>query len=347
LNVELLRKLVEATGVSGREEALREIVRQEMKPHVDEIRTDALGNVVCVKRGAGNRKLMVAAHMDEIGFFVKFIDDKGFIRVQPVGGFDPRQLFAQRVKVTTRGGTLPGVLTYGSKPVHMLTEEERKAPPKIDNFFIDLGMGKEQVQEKVQVGDMVTMDRGMTECGETFVCKAMDDRAGLYAMLEAVKAAGKHEADLYAVATVQEEVGVRGAQTSAYGIEPDACVALDTTLANDFPGPSEQDSVSKLGEGVAIKIMDSLSISHPKMVEHFRSLADANGIPYQMEILPRGGTDAGAMQRARAGAPSITLSIPTRYIHTVNEMVHKKDLQACVDLLAAYIREAHRGEYAL
>jgi putative aminopeptidase FrvX len=191
------------------------------------------------------------------------------------------------------------------------------------------------------------MDRKMEECGDTYVCKTMDDRVGVYVMIEAVKAARTHEVDLYAVATVQEEVGLRGAQTAAYDIDPDIGVALDVTLANDYPGPTDVDAVTKLGQGTAIKIMDGSLICNHKLVDHFRDVAERHGIPYQMEVLPRGGTDAGAIQRSRGGTASITLSIPTRYIHTVNEMVHKKDLQASVDLLAAYIEDAHTGDYRL
>ncbi len=348
MNVELLRTLVEARGIPGREEAIREIVRKEMEPLVDEVTTDTMGNVVCVKKGDGKKRLMIAAHMDEIGFIVKFVDDKGFVRLQPLGGFDPRQLFAQRVVVTTSNGdTLPGVLAYGSKPVHMLTDAEKAQAPQLDTFFVDLGLPAEKVKEKVRVGDMVTMDRKMEQCGDCFTCKCMDDRVGVYVMVEAVRAVKKHKVDVYAVATVQEEVGLRGAETAAYHIQPDIGVALDVTIANDFPGPPEQDAVTKLGAGAAIKIMDGSLICNPKLVEHFRRIAEKKGIPHQMEVLPRGGTDAGAIQRSRAGIASITLSVPTRYIHTVNEMVHASDVQAAVDLLSAYISDAHTGDYAL
>jgi endoglucanase len=347
MNVALLKKLTEATGISGKEDAIRDIVRQELKSHVDQITTDALGNVVCFKKGKGKKKLMLAAHMDEIGFLVKYVDDKGFLRLQPLGGFDPRQMFSQRVKVTTSSGVYSGVLAYGTKPAHMLTDAEKGQAPQLDTFFVDLGMGKDEAKDKVRVGDMVTMDRTFETCGATHVCKAMDDRVGVFVMIEAVKAAKRHQVDVYAVGTVQEEVGLRGATTAAFEIDPDIGVALDVTIANDFPGPSDQDAVTKLGEGAAIKIMDGSLICHPKLVDHFRRIAEKKKIPHQMEILPRGGTDAGALQRTRGGTAGFTLSVPTRYVHTVNEMVHGVDVQACVDLLAAYIEEAHTGDYAL
>jgi endoglucanase len=173
----------------------------------------------------------------------------------------------------------------------------------------------------------------------------MDDRVGVFVMIEALKAASSNVVDVYAVATVQEEIGLRGAAASGSAIAPDIAVALDITLANDIPGVPEQDHVTKLGKGTAIKIMDSSLICSPKVVEHFRSLAEKHSIKYQIELLPRGGTDAGAIQRLHGGIPSITLSIPSRYVHTVNETVHEADVQASIDLLARYIEHAHEGDY--
>lgn len=352
MNFKLLKQLSEATGVPSREEKLREIVKTELKPLVDSIETDAMGNVICFKRGAGKganrKKVMIAAHMDEIGFLVRFIDDKGFLRLQAVGGFDPRQLFAQRVLVHPRSGApLRGVLTYSTKPTHMLTPEEQKAAPVIENFFVDLGLPAAKVKETIRLGDMVTMDRTCEVCGDHIIGKCLDNRVGVFVMLEAMKALKKHDVDIYAVATTQEEVGLRGASTSAYAVNPDIGVALDTTLANDYPGIGEADAVTKLGEGVGIKIMDGSFICHPKLVDHFRDVAEKEKIRHQMEVLPRGGTDGAALQRARGGAVSITLSVPTRYIHTVNEMVSGKDVEAAVTLLARYLEQAHKGDYRL
>jgi putative aminopeptidase FrvX len=348
MNIDLLRKLSETPAVSGREENMRAVVREAMGSLVDGMDVDVMGNLIGRKPGRGQRKLMIAAHMDEIGFYVKYIDDRGFLRLQTLGGFDPRQLFAQRVRVhTRRGEILRGVLSYTTKPTHMLTPEEAKESPKIDNFFVDIGMPGPAVRERVEVGDMVTMDRTLETCGGNIIGKSLDNRVGLYVMIEALRAARAHEVDVYAVATVQEEIGLRGAATSAYAINPDIGVALDTTLANDFPGPSDMDSVTKLGQGVGIKIMDASLISHPRLVDHFRDIARRENIPHQMEILPRGGTDGGAVQRARGGIASITLSVPTRYIHTVNEMVSQADVESAVALLARFIEEAHTRDYRL
>ncbi len=346
MNWDLLKKLSETPAVSGREDALRSVVLETMRPLVDDVSVDIMGNVMGRRRGAGKRRVMLAAHMDEIGFMVRHIDDKGFLRLQALGGFDARVLFAQRVLVHTRTGeALRGVLTYSTKPTHLLNPDELKESPKVENVIVDVGLGVDDVKRRVAVGDMVTMDRTCEACGDHLIGKAMDNRIGLFVMLETLRALGPHEAELVAVATVQEEIGLRGAGTAAFSVEPEVGIALDTTLANDLPGLPEADAITRLGQGVAIKIMDSSLICHPGLVEHFRSVAERTGILHQMEILPRGGTDGGALQRTRGGTASITISIPTRYIHTVNEMVSKKDVEAAVRLLVAYMTEAHTRDY--
>jgi len=347
MNWNLLKQLCETPAVPGREEQMRALVRQHLAPLVDSVETDVMGNMIGRRKREGKPKVMIAAHMDEIGFMVKFIDDKGFLRLQPLGGFDPRQLFAQRVVVHAgRGGSrLTGVLSYTTKPAHMLTPEEAKESPVIDKFFVDLGLSVEDVKKRIVIGDMVTMDRETIFCGNVVVSKAIDNRVGLFVMLEALAAVHTDAIDLYAVATVQEEVGLRGATTAAYAVHPDIGIALDTTLANDFPGMTDVDSVTRLGEGVAIKLMDASLICHTDLVDHMREIASDKKIPHQLEILPRGGTDGGALQRTRGGTASITLSIPTRYIHTVNEMAHKNDIEAAVTLLSAYLNAAGRRNY--
>ncbi len=343
----LLKQLSECPGVSGREDAVRAIVRDAFEPVCEAVTTDVMGNVIGRKSGGGPR-LMIAAHMDEIGFLVKFIDDNGFLRLQAIGGLDARQLFAQRVAVhPAEGNPLPGILSYTTKPTHMLTPEEARQPPKIENFFVDTGLPAEEVRRRVEIGDMVTLDRSCIECGRMVTGKAMDNRVGVFVMIEAVRALGTHDIDLYAVATSQEEVGLRGARAAAFEIAPNIGIALDTTLANDFPGQTPEDAVTRLGEGVGIKIMDSALICNPRLVDHIRRIAEREDIPHQMEILPRGGTDGGSLQQARSGAASITLSVPTRYIHTVNEMVHRDDVEAAIRLLTVYLQEAHEGDYHL
>jgi tetrahedral aminopeptidase len=344
MNLDLLRELVEGHGAPGYEDQIRAIVRRELSG-ICEVKSDLMGNLICLKKGSGSgKKVMIAAHMDEIGFVVKYIDKDGFIRLNPLGGFDPRQMNSQRVKVHAESGVLNGLLMYGTKPKHMLSDAEANAGQNLDSFFVDCGLG-EATKEKVKIGDMVTMSRQMIELGDLLSCKAMDDRACVFIMIEAMKALGKHDVDIYAVATVQEEIGLRGAAAAGSAIAPDVVVALDVTLSNDIPGITEQDYVTRLGKGAAIKIMDGSLICHPKVVEHFRQVAIKNEITYQMEVLPRGGTDAGGVQRLHGGIPAFTLSTPTRYIHTVNETVHKNDVQACIDLLARYLEVAHEGNY--
>lgn len=347
LNFELLKTLAELPGIGGREDAVRAVVHEQMQELVDELSVDRMGNVVGVKHGSGGPTIMLSAHMDEIGFLVKHIDDKGFLRLQTVGGFDPRVLPAQRVIVHGHGGDqLRGVMATQSKPIHLLTSSEMQAP-KIEEIFVDIGLTADEAKERVEIGDMVVMDRTVERAGNNVIGKALDDRLSVFVMLETLRglADGQIQSTVVAVASVQEEVGLRGALTSAFNVDPDIGVALDVTLAMDIPGGAEQDSVTKLGEGAAIKIMDSSHISNHKLVQHFRQLARANDIPHQMEILPRGGTDAGAMLLARGGLPVITLSFPTRYIHTVNEMCSITDIQAGIQLLTIFCRHAHEGDY--
>lgn len=347
MNVSLIKTLSEAHGVPGQEDSIREIVRAELKG-ICEFETDFMGNLICFKKGSGKgerKKLMIAAHMDEIGFVVKFIDSNGYLRIHTLGGWDPRQMPSQRVIVHTRKKKLPGTLMMGVKPKHMLSAEEANRAAKIDDFFIDCGLSGEEAKKEIRIGDMVTMDREFRKMGSLYTGKAMDDRAAVYVMIEALKAVKKHDVDIYAVATVQEEIGLRGATASGSAIKPDVCVAIDITLANDIPGVPEQDCVTKLGEGTAIKIMDSSLICHPKVVDHFVKLAEKNKIKHQMELLTMGGTDAGGVQRQNGGIPAFTLSIPTRYVHTVNETIHPDDMDASVALLAKYIEDCHNGNY--
>lgn len=344
--METLKRLSEAAGVPGREETVRRIVQDEFQGLGTEARVDALGNVIAHKAGRGGPKVMVAAHMDEIGFLVSHVDEKtGFLRIDPVGGFDPRVLMAQRVLVHTDNGAFVGVI--GSKPIHVLTDEERKKPMEIKDLFIDLGLDADRVQETVRVGDFVTLRQDFIEMGRFVNGKALDDRVGVYVMLEALKRVGEHEAEVYPVATTQEEVGLRGARVSGFGVEPEIALAIDTTIACDVPGTDDHQQITRLGDGVAIKVKDSASISNPKLVRHLRDLAEERDIPYQMEILPRGGTDAGAMQLSREGVAAVTLSIPSRYVHSVVECAHTDDIEATISLLAAYLEVAHEGDYAL
>jgi tetrahedral aminopeptidase len=347
VNFDLLKRLCETPGVPGFERPIRAVVAAELRALASDVTVDAMGSVIGVRAGStGSPRVLIAAHMDEIGFLVKHIDDKGFLRLQPLGGWDPRSMVAQRVYVHGHGvQALLGALMPSTKPVHMQTPEDQNKPPKIEEFFVDLGLPGDEVKAQVEIGDAVTMARTAELVGNNVVSKTLDNRLSVFVMLEALRALGDHACDVIAVATTQEEVGCRGAITAAHALKPDVGIAVDVTLANDFPGPADHEKVTELGKGAAIKIMDSSLLCHPKLVRHFRDVAEKHNLPYQLEILPRGGTDAGSIQRSRGGVPSFTLSIPTRYVHTVNETAAVADIEAAVSLLARYLEDAHTRTY--
>lgn len=341
----LLKRLCETPGIAGHEDRVLDLAAAELRPLVDELTSDALGNVLGVKRGSGGPRVMVSAHADEIGFLVKFVDDRGFLRLQTVGGWDPRNMMSQRVLVHGRDGqSRRGALQIAAKPIHLLDPSEIK-PPKADEFFVDLGLPAETVKTVVEVGDMVTMDRAFEENDHTVMGKALDDRVSVFILIEAMRALKATNAEVVAVVSTQEEVGLRGARSAAFHVEPDVAIGLDVTLAVDIPGAPVENAVTKLGSGVAIKIFDSSMMSHPKVVRRLRDLAEERGITHQLEVLPMGGTDGGAMQLARGGAPAATLSIPTRYIHTPNEMCVKADIEATIELLTAFLEDASAREF--
>lgn len=336
--MELLKRLSEAAGIPGYEAPVRNIVAQALTDHVDSLEVDALGNLIAHKKGDGP-VVVIAAHMDEIGFLVQHIDEKtGFLRIEPLGGFDPVTLVAQRVIIHTQQGDLIGCI--GRKAIHILTPEERKKPLELKHLAVDLGLPADMVIEKVAIGDMVTLRQDFIEYGDMVSGKALDDRLGVYIGIEALKRAVNPDCDLYLVGTTQEEVGLRGAKVAGQALNPDIGIALDVTIAADTPDVPPQHQVTRLGNGVAIKLKDSASISHPGMVKAMKELAQQNDIPYQMEILPRGGTDASGLQMANDGAAVITLSIPTRYVHSVIETAHKDDIEATINLLVAFLEKA-------
>lgn len=337
--MKLLRELSEAAGVPGREEAIRAIVTRELNGHVDSISVDTMGNVIAFKEGIARKRerVMFAAHMDEIGFYVSFVDDRGFLRLQEVGGFDTRNLFSRRVIVHTQKGPMHGVLNVGGKPIHTASLEERRAAKEVSDFFVDLGLSGKEVAQRVRIGDMVTLEAPFVEFGKYASGKCLDNRVQVYIGIRALQALKKNKNDIYGVFTVQEEVGLRGAFTSTYGVDPHIGICLDTTIASDIPGVPGEQRVTALGQGVAIKVLDGSVICHRGLVEEFVALAKRSKIKHQMEILPRGGTDAGAIQRTRAGVKTITLSVPTRYIHTTVETVHVDDVKATEALLRRFL----------
>ncbi len=328
--MDLLKKMIDTTSVSGNEENLAAIIIEEIKPYVDSIEVDIMGNVIALKKGTSDKKLMFSAHMDEIGFMVTHIEKEGFIRFARVGGLSPMHIASSPVEF--KNG-VRGVLMYESKV-------EAKSLT-LDHFFIDIGAtSKEEAEKLVSIGDVAGTVGSMFNCGEHRVAgKSMDDKVACYIQIEAIKQLKETPAgDIYFVFSVQEEVGLRGATTAAYAVAPDYAIALDVTGVGDQPGQKSPNAV-KLGDGAAVKVRDASIICAPVMVNHLSDLAKKKDIKYQMEVLMYGGTDAGAIHLTRGGVVSGGISIPTRYIHSQVEMVDKRDVEACIELVLAACME--------
>jgi putative aminopeptidase FrvX len=340
INTALLKEICELPGAPGYEKRIRDFVVELVGPLVDEVRTDNLGNVIAVKKSKNNpegKKVMVAAHMDEIGFIVTHIDDNGFVRFHTLGGFDPKTLTAQRVIIHGKKD-LVGVM--GSKPIHVMSPEEKTKLPKTTDFFIDLGMSKEEVVKFVTIGDPITRDRELIEMGDCVNCKSIDNRVAVFILIETLKLLQNPSFDVYATFTVQEEVGLRGANVAAHGINPDFGIALDTTIAFDVPGAQPHEKITELGKGTAIKIMDASTICDYRMVAFMKQTADNHSIKWQPEILTAGGTDTAGVQRmGKQGAIAGAISIPTRHLHQVIEMAHKEDIANSILLLKACLED--------
>ena len=336
-NKKLLKLLSEANGVSGFEKNLANIIKDAFSPYSDEIHIDKLGNLTASKwadkKDDKTADLMLAAHMDEIGLMVKSIDENGFIRFTNIGGVDPRTLLAQEVIIHGKE-EIEGII--GAKSPHLLTEKEKSKSPGIDKLYIDAALNKDKVEEIVTVGDMITIKRKFSSLKNDYVSgKALDDRAGVVMLYECLKELSylKTNINVHAVATVQEEVGVRGAMTSAYDIDPDIGIAVDV-CHGEMPGV-EKDLVVDMGKGAAIAFGPHV---HKKIFEKLKKIAEEMGIDYQVEPWPHpAGTDAWAIQIARSGVASALLSIPLRYMHTSVETISMKDVRAGGKLLAQFI----------
>jgi endoglucanase len=341
MSVEVLEKLCNACGVAGREEEVRSLMRKLLKPCVDEVKEDKLGNVIGIKEGVKTApKVMLAGHMDEIGLLVKTISKEGYLQFAKIGGIDDRVLLAQKVMVYTEKGPLHGII--GSKPPHIQKEDERKKVIPYDELFIDIGAASQEEVKKmgVRIGDSVEFDVKFTAINKDIVIgKALDDRVGCAAMIEVLKRLQKTECTIYAVGTVQEEVGCRGATTSAFGIYPDVGLALDVTVAGDIPGVKEVEAPTKLKKGPSLLIADAMHISHPKVLRLLTEVAEENKIPYQLEAGLAGGTDAGRISLAREGVPSCSICIPTRYIHSPTSLLSLTDVENTVKLTVAAIKK--------
>ncbi|PWJ44539.1 M42 family metallopeptidase [Sediminitomix flava] len=349
LNFDLLKQISETPGAPGYEKPIRDFMISQVKDLCDEWYTDNIGNLITVKRGSNNpenKKVMLAAHIDEIGFMVKHIDDKGYIRFHTLGGFDPKTLTSLRVIVHGKKD-LVGVM--GSKPIHSMSPEERNKVMKSEEYYIDLGLPKEEVEKYVSVGNPITRKQEMIEVGNCINGKSLDNRICVYALLEVLKDLKGKEIpyDLYATFTVQEEVGLRGAHVAAHHINPDFGIAIDVTVGNDVPNIAPQDQVSALGEGCAIKIFDAGTICDYRMVEFLKQTAEKHDIQNQHEILTAGGTDTAGIQRmSEEGAIAGAISIPLRYLHQTTEMAHANDVITMVNLLVKSLEDIDKFDWS-
>jgi putative aminopeptidase FrvX len=327
----ILKELSEAVGISGDEGEIRAIVLDAVRPHVDEVRVDAMGNVLAFKRGTGRDRLrvMLAAHMDEIGLMVVGYDNDGFLKVRPVGGIDPRLLPGTLLQVGPE--RIPGVI--GLKPVHLLNEGEDEKVVKIEDLVVDIGAkSKDEAKKLAPLGTCAAFTTRYREMKGTVSGKAFDDRAGCAVLVELLHGE-RLRFDLHAAFTVQEEVGLRGAGVAAYAIEPDCAFALEGTIADDIPKDKDASPTTQLGKGPAITVMDRSVISDRRLLRLLTSTAEELGIPYQFKQPGIGGTDAGAIHRTRAGVPSVTVAVPCRYIHSPVSLLSLEDFDNTVRLM--------------
>jgi endoglucanase len=340
MTIDLLRKLSNAHGVSGSEGSVQAIIRKELKGCVDEIYEDTMGNLIAVKKG-NKFKVMIAAHMDEIGLMVKYIDDKGFIRFVALGGWYAPTLYNQRVILHGTKGPCYGVI--GGKPPHMMDDEERKKGVKTDDMFIDTGACNREDLENlgITIGTPVTIDREFAKIANDRVTgKAFDNRSGVAVLIRTLQKTDS-PFTIYGVFTVQEEVGLKGARTSAYALDPDIAIATDVTIPGDHPGIEMKDAAVEMGKGPIITILDSSGrglIAHKSVVNWLRDVAERHRIPVQMEVGTGGTTDATAIHLTKGGIPSTTISIPARYLHSPVEVLDMKDIDAAVELLTEALK---------
>ncbi|GAB0169553.1 M20/M25/M40 family metallo-hydrolase [Lysinibacillus sp. CTST325] len=346
--LQMFKDLTDANGIAGNERAPREVMKKYIGPYADLVETDNLGSVIAKKVGDENGpKIMVAGHLDEVGFMVTQIDDKGFIKFQTVGGWWSQVMLAQRVTITTRkGDEIIGVI--GSKPPHILPADVRNKVVDIKDMFIDVGAAsKDEVREwGVRPGDMVTpyFEFNVMKNEKYLLAKAWDNRIGCAIAIDVMKALQneKHPNILYSVGNVQEEVGLRGAKTATHKIQPDIGFAVDVGVAGDTPGVTAKESTSKMGAGPQIVVYDASMVSHRGLREFVLDVADEHNIPYQFEAMAGGGTDAGSIHVTANGIPALSIGIATRYIHSHAGILHRDDYDNAVKLMVEVIKKLDR-----
>lgn len=341
--MELLRELSEAPGVSGYEEEVRHIIRRHLKD-ITIIEQDRLGSIVCRKDGEeAAPRIMLAGHMDEVGFIVKLITDEGFIRFSPLGGWWGHVMLAQRVVIKTRGGDVQGLI--GSKPPHVLSDEERKKLQEPKDMYVDIGaVSAEEVKGLgIRPGDPIipVCPFTVSNTGKTYMGKAFDDRVGCALFIDVIKdlTKDKHPNTVYGVGTVQEEVGLRGARTSSWVVEPDVGLTMEIGIAGDVPDVKKEDAQGKLGKGPVIMLRDGSMIPNLRLRDLFIDTAEELKIPYQFDMMERGGTDSGAIHLHRRGVPNLVVGVPTRHIHSHAGIIHREDYDNTVRLVAAVVKK--------
>lgn len=346
--LKMLKELTDANGIAGNERAPREVMKRYIEPFADEIEYDNLGSLIAKKVGDANGpKIMIAGHLDEVGFIVSQIDDKGFIKFQTVGGWWSHVMLSQRVTITTRKGEeIIGVI--GSKPPHILPVEARKKVVDMKELFIDIGATskEEAVEWGIRPGDMITpyFEFNVMKNEKMLLAKAWDNRIGCAIAIDVLRVLKgvKHSNVVYAVGNVQEEVGLRGAKTSTFKIQPDIGFAVDVGVAGDTPGITAKESTSKLGEGPQIIIFDASMVGHKGLRDFVVDIAEENNIPYQFDSTPGGGTDAGSIHLTANGVPAMAISVATRYIHSHASILHREDYENTVKLIVEIIKKLDR-----
>ncbi|UOQ86247.1 M42 family metallopeptidase [Gracilibacillus salinarum] len=346
--LKMLQELTDARSVPGDEKEAREVMKKWISPYADKVYTDHLGSLIAEKNGDANGpKVMVAGHLDEVGFMVTRIDDKGFIYFQTVGGWWSQVMLAQRVTVLTKTGDVTGII--GSKPPHILSAEARKKPVEIKDMFIDIGASsREEAQEfGVKPGDSVVPYFEFTQMKneKLLLAKAWDNRIGCAIAIEVLRQLKdeQHPNRVYGVATVQEEVGLRGAKTSSNAIEPDIGFAVDVGIAGDTPGVSDKEADSKIGDGPQIILYDASMVSHKGLRDFVVDTAEQHNIPYQYSSMAGGGTDSGSIHVTANGVPALSITIATRYIHTHAAILHQDDFENAVKLIVEVIKKLDRN----
>lgn len=339
---DLLKKLVESPSISGYEKNIRDLISKEIRPHVDEVKVDKIGNLIC-RKGSGSPKIMLVAHMDEVGLMVKYIDEKGFIRFDPVGGWDPKILLARKFEI--HGSRGPLVAVIGSKPIHLQEREEEKNPVKIKDMFMDIGAKNRKEAERmgVNVGDFITNHGEFNKIGGSKVTGyGFDDRVGCLELIEVMKNLKNFKGTVYAVGTVKEEIGLVGIRGSAFGLDPDIVIAIDVTTSGDTPELKPHEAIARISEGPTLVIKDAISIVQNEIKKWVQDVAKKNKIKLQFDILSHGATDASITPMIREGIPSLSILTPSRYLHTPVEIVDMNDVKNSAKLVTELVKTAYK-----